>query len=88
VDDTHFKLVGDLTIRDVTKEVVLDGEYEGQVDDPWGGHRAAFTATTEISRKEFNVRYNQLMETGGAIVGDNVKITVHIEAVRQEDEKP
>ena len=83
-DDTHFRLVGDLTIRDVTKEVVLDGEYEGQVDDPWGGHRAAFTATTEISRKEFNVRYNQLLETGGAVVSDNVKITLHIEAVRQE----
>jgi polyisoprenoid-binding protein YceI len=82
-DDTHFRLVGDLTIRDVTKEVVLDGEHEGQVDDPWGGHRAAFTATTEISRKEFNVRYNQLLETGGAVVGDDVKITLHIEAIRQ-----
>lgn len=82
-DDTHFRLVGDLTIRDVTREIVLDGEYEGQVDDPWGGHRAAFTATTEISRKEFNVRYSQLLETGGAVVGDNVKITLDIEAIRQ-----
>jgi polyisoprenoid-binding protein YceI len=81
--DTRFKLVGDLTIRDVTREVVLDGEYEGQIDDPWGERRAAFTATTEISRKEFNVRWNQLIESGGAVVSDNVKITLHIEAIRQ-----
>jgi len=84
VDDAHFKLVGELTLRDVTREVVLDGEYEGQVDDPWGGRRAAFTATTEISRKEFNVRWNQLIEGGGAVVSDNVKITLEIEAIRQD----
>jgi len=83
INDERFKLVGDLTIRDVTKEVVLEGEYDGQVDDPWGNHRAAFTATTQMSRKEFNVLYNQLLETGGAVVGDNVKITLHIEAIRQ-----
>jgi len=82
-DDTHFKLVGDLTIRDVTREVVLHGEYEGQVDDPWGNRRAAFTATTQISRRDFNVKWNELMEAGGALVGDNVKITLNVEAVRQ-----
>lgn len=86
LDDERFKLVGDLTIRDVTKEVVLDGEYEGQIADPWGNQRAAFTATTQISRKEFNVRYNQLLETGGTVVGDNVKITLHLEAIRQKEE--
>ena len=83
LDDTKFRIHGDLTIRDVIKEVVLDGEFEGQVDDPWGNRRAAFTATTEISRKEFGVRWNQLIESGGAVVSDNVKITLHIEAVRQ-----
>jgi len=83
VDDTRFKLVGDLTIRDVTREVVLDGEYEGQVDDPWGNRRAGFTATTQISRRDFNVKWNELIEAGGAVVGDNVKITLNIEAVRQ-----
>jgi polyisoprenoid-binding protein YceI len=83
IDDTHFKLVGDLTIRDVIREVVLDGEYEGQVDDPWGNRRAAFSATTEISRKEFNVKWNQLIETGGAVVGDRVKMTLEVEAIRQ-----
>ncbi len=83
IDDQRFRLIGDLTIRDVTKEVVLDGEYEGQVDDPWGGHRAAFTAGTKLNRGEFNLKYNQLLETGGAVVGDNVKVTLHIEAIRQ-----
>jgi len=83
IDDTHFKLVGGLTIRDVIREVVLDGEYEGQVDDPWGNRRAAFTATTEISRKEFNVKWNELIETGGAVVGDKVKMTLEVEAIRQ-----
>ena len=86
IDEERFKLVGDLTIRDVTKEVALDGEYEGQIADPWGNQRAAFTATTQISRKEFNIRYNQVLETGGAVVGDNVKITLHLEAIRQKGE--
>jgi len=83
VDGTHAKVYGDLTIRDVTREVVLDTEYEGQIDDPWGNRRAAFSATTEISRKEFNVRWNQMIETGGAVVGDAVKVAIHVEAVRQ-----
>jgi len=81
--EDRFKLIGELTIRDVTKEVDLDGEYEGQIADPWGNQRAAFTATTQISRKEFGIRWNQALETGGAVVGDNVKITLHLEAVRQ-----
>jgi polyisoprenoid-binding protein YceI len=83
VDDTHYRVYGDLTIRDVTKQVVLDTEFEGQVDDPWGGRRAAFTATTEISRMAFGVRWNQAIETGGAVVSDDVKITLNLEAVRQ-----
>lgn len=83
-DGTRAKVHGDLTIRDVTKAVTLDTEYAGQIDDPWGNRRAAFTATTEISRNEFNVRWNQVIETGGAVVSDRVKITLHIEAVRKD----
>ena len=85
VDDTHFKVVGGLTIRDVIREVVLDGEYEGQIDDPWGNRRAGFTATTQISRKEFGVRWNQFIESGGAVVSDSVKITLHIEVIRGKE---
>jgi len=86
IDDERFKLVGDLTIRDVTKEVVLEGEYDGQIDDPYGNKRAGFTATTQISRSEFGVKWNQVLEAGGVAVGDNVKITLHLEAVRQKEE--
>jgi polyisoprenoid-binding protein YceI len=84
--DAGFKLYGDLTIRDVTKAVVLDGEYEGPIIDPYGNQRAGFTATTQISRKEYDIRWNQALETGGAVVGDNVKITLHIEAIRQKED--
>jgi polyisoprenoid-binding protein YceI len=87
-DDVRFTVTGDLTIRDVTKELELAVEYDGQVDDPWGGHRAAFTASTQISRSDFNVRFNPLMEAGGAVVGDSVKITLYIEAILQSPSLP
>ena len=82
VDAENYRVVGDLTIRDVTKEVVLDTEFEGQVLDPYGNQRAGFTATTQINRSHFGVSFNGLLETGGVIVSDKVKITLHIEAVR------
>lgn len=84
VEGDRWKVVGDLTIRDVTKPVALDVEFEGRISDPWGNDRAAFSAETAISRKEFNVRWNQALETGGVVVGDNVKISLHIEAVRNK----
>ena len=82
VDAENYRVVGDLTIRDVTKEVVLATEFEGQVRDPYGNQRAGFTATTQISRGDFGVNFNGLLETGGVIVSDKVKITLHIEAIR------
>jgi polyisoprenoid-binding protein YceI len=87
LDEERFRLTGDLTIRDVTREVVLDGEYEGQIDDPYGNRRAAFTATTRIKRSDYGMRWNQVIEGGGVTVGDEVKITIHIEAVRQKEEE-
>lgn len=85
VQQGQFKLVGDLTIRGVTKEVVLD------VDGPHGPvQRAAnrppivgATATTTINRKDFGVKYNALIEAGGAVVSDEVKITINIEAAKR-----
>jgi polyisoprenoid-binding protein YceI len=84
VSDDRYKVHGNLTIRDVTRPVTLDSEFEGEADDPWGNRRAALTATTQISRKEFGVKWNQALETGGAVVSDNVKITLHIEAIEQK----
>jgi polyisoprenoid-binding protein YceI len=82
--DDEFKLHGDLTIRDVTKPVVLDVEFEGLMEkDAFGNRRAAFTGTTSINRKEFGINWNGAIEGGGVVVGDKVKVTLHI-AVTQE----
>jgi polyisoprenoid-binding protein YceI len=78
-----WKLEGDLTIRDVTRPVVLDVEFEGRGKDAYGGERAGFTATTKINRKDFGINWNGLIEAGGVVVADAVKITLNIEAVLQ-----
>src|SRR5262245_23341934 len=74
---------GDLTIKGITREVVLRVEQHGQAKDPWGNVRSAFTAKTSIDRKDFGLTYNQVLETGGALVGDRVEIEAEIEAVKQ-----
>lgn len=78
------RVYGGLTIRDVTREVVLDVEYDGQVKDAYGMQRAAFTAETTINRSDFGLTWNPLLETGGAVVSDRVRITLHIAATRQD----
>jgi polyisoprenoid-binding protein YceI len=78
----EFKVVGDLTIRDVTKEVELDVEYGGAGTNPWGQQVMGFTATTEIDREEFGLTWNQTLETGGVLVGKKVKIEIEGEAIR------
>ena len=84
VQDDRFKLVGDLTIHGVTREVTLDVTSEGRARDPWGGERAGFTATTKIKRGDFGLTWNQALETGGVLVGDEVKITLDVELVKQQ----
>ncbi len=81
--EDRARVYGDLTIRDVTREVALDVEFEGRAKDPWGNERIGFSATTELDRKEFGLRWNQVLETGGVVVGDRVKVSLHVEAVRQ-----
>ena len=75
-------LFGDLTIRGVTRQVRFDLEFDGVSPDPWGGTRAAFSATTEINRKDFGLEWNVALETGGVLVGDKVKVELEIEAVK------
>ena len=77
-----FMLVGDLTIRGVTREVALEVTSEGRVKDPWGGDRAGFSATTKIKRSDFGLTWNQLLEAGGVAVGDDVKINLDVELVK------
>ena len=74
-----YKLIGDLTIRDITKSVELDFTYEGAATDPFGVYRSGFTGETTISRKEFGLTWNAALEAGGVMVGDNVKILIEAE---------
>ena len=74
-----FTVTGDLTIRDVTKPITLTIESGGRVRDPWGGERIGFSTSTKINRKDFGLRWNQALETGGVLVGDEVKISVELE---------
>jgi polyisoprenoid-binding protein YceI len=78
----RYRIVGDLTIRDVTREVVLDGTDEGRGRDPWGGERLAFSATTTIDRRDFGLTWNQALETGGVLVSNEIKISLDVQAVK------
>ncbi len=82
VRDKTIRLVGDLTIRDKTKSVVIEGAYHGRFQDPWGKMRTAFTGSTTINRQDFGVSFNGPFEKIGQI-GDEVTISIAIEAVEQ-----
>jgi len=81
--DGALRLFGNLTLHGVTKPVVLDVEYAGSQKDPWGGLRAGFSARTSLDRREFGLTYNQVLETGGVVVGEKVEVDIEIEAVKQ-----
>jgi polyisoprenoid-binding protein YceI len=80
----EFKLVGDLTIRDQTREVVLDAEFQGRTRDPWGNDRMGFGARGTINRKEFGLSWNQALEAGGWLLGDDIKMSIEVELVKQK----
>ena len=83
-DDGTLRVTGELTIRDVTREVVLEAAETGRGTDPWGNERIGFSASTSIDRREFGLKWNQALETGGILVGDEVKITLEVQAVQQK----
>jgi len=87
--DGKFQLTGNLTLHGVTKPVVLDVEYSGAVTDKMMGQRVAFTATTEINRQDFGVKFNKVLDNGGAVVSDRVKLELDIEGVvkKADDDK-
>lgn len=78
-----FRIVGDLTIRGVTRQVVLEVEQTGRGRSPDGTEVIGFEATTKINRKDFGLTWNVALETGGVVVGDEIRITIDIEATRQ-----
>jgi polyisoprenoid-binding protein YceI len=87
-DAKHAVLYGDLTIRDITQEIALDVEYNGQSKSPWGTTSAGFTAKTQIKRKNWNLNWNVALETGGWLVGDEININIELEIVKQPEAVP
>ena len=83
VDNDSYELYGDLTIRDVTKNIKLDVEFGGVITDPWGNTRAGFSINGKINRKDFGLSWHTVTETGGLVAGDDVKIHVEVEFIKQ-----
>jgi polyisoprenoid-binding protein YceI len=81
-DGDRYVLAGDLTIRDVTRPVEFELDFEGVSQDPWGNTRAGFAAQAEVNRKDWGLEWNVALETGGVLVGDKVKVQLEIEAVK------
>lgn len=81
-----FEIAGDLTIKGVTKRVTLKGTgLEAAVTDPWGNQRVGATATTTVNRKDFGLTWNQTLETGGVLVGDDVELRLQVEFIKKAD---
>ncbi|MEO8266756.1 MAG: YceI family protein [Ilumatobacteraceae bacterium] len=81
-DGSDYVLHADLTIRGITKPVDFELEFEGVSGDPWGGTRAGFTAETEINRKDWGLEWNVVLETGGVMLGEKVKIQLDVQTVK------
>lgn len=82
-----MRITGELTMRGVTKEIVLDGEFVGEAKGPHGDERAAFLASGKLNRKDFGLKWNDLTETGGVLVGDDVTITLEVEGIKEGSER-
>lgn len=85
-DGDQWHVDGDLTVKDITRPISLNVEFCGVATDPWGNARAGFLGTTEINRHDFDITWNQALETGGYLVGKGVKVEIDVEAVRSAGE--
>ncbi|MCR8668090.1 YceI family protein [Aestuariibaculum sp. M13] len=83
VDDDEYKLTGILTIKGISKDVVLDVEYGGTNTDPWGNEKLALEITGKINRKDWGLNWNAALETGGVLVADEVKIAAEVQFTKQ-----
>ena len=81
-----FRVVGDLTIRDVTREVELNLEFTGSAVDPWGGQRVGFEGETVVNRKDWGLNWNVALEAGGILVSEKVKLKLDIAAVKRAEQ--
>lgn len=88
IDDETFNLFGDLTIKETTKPVKLALEYSGVTKDPWGNLKAGFSLTGKINRNDFGVSFNAVLETGGVMLGEELKIIGEIQLVKELELEP
>ncbi len=84
LDDDTFRVTGDLTIKDVTRSVTIDFDYQGAATDPFGLHRVGFEGSTVVNRKDFGLEWNAPLDTGGVLVSDKVTLEFEISAVKQD----
>lgn len=82
VSDEEYRITGDLTIKDVTKQVTIDLEFGGYAKDPFGNDRIGFEGKSGINRKDFGVNFNAVLETGGALVSDKIALEFEISAIK------
>lgn len=82
-DEGQYQLVGDLTLHGTTKSVSLEAEYSGQMKDPWGNTKAGFTLNGKINRKDWGLNWNSALETGGVLVGEEVKLAIELQFIKQ-----
>ena len=78
----EYRVVGDLTLRGVTREVALEGEIAGPLDDPWGGKRVGLSAEGKLNRKDWGLDFNVPLSAGGILVGEQIKISIDAELVK------
>jgi len=82
--DDEFEMKGTLEMHGITRPVTLEVEFNGAITDPWGSERAGFSATTKIDRKDWGLSYGKVLEGGGLLIGNEVKISLEIEGVKEK----
>ena len=84
----HYDVTGTFTMHGVSREITLPVVFQGAAKDPWGGERAGFSLTTTLNRKDYGIVYNQVLDSGGLMLGDDVVIEINIEAVKAKPPAP
>ena len=83
INEENYKVYGTLTMRGVSKKIILNAEYGGKTQDPWGNTRIGFSVSGKINRKDFGVSFSMISETGGILLGEDVTINANAEFVKQ-----
>jgi polyisoprenoid-binding protein YceI len=83
INNGEYQISGDLTIKDVTKNIVLETEYSGLMTDPWGNTKIGLSISGKINRKDFGLTWNAALETGGVLVGEEIKLISEIQLIKQ-----